>query len=149
VVHSEEDGDGAGQGQHRRGIRAPDLIGHVRGDAAVVGLVSACSTGVVGRRQAVGPHQAPDALLGGPDALVSEARPDLAVALTMEGRRLNDPADAVHQLFVEARPGRASPTSWRTHRLLPGQRSIDCGPGNSPDLAGTSHGVPATASVVG
>src|SRR5262249_45437348 len=53
-------------------------------------------------------HQPPDPLLRGPDALVAEPRPDLAVALAVEGRLGQDAPDVADQLLIWARALRAT-----------------------------------------
>ena len=50
--------------------------------------------------EAVLAHQSPDAFLGGPDALVAEPGPDLAVALAVEGGLGQDAADVPDELLV-------------------------------------------------
>ena len=48
------------------------------------------------------PHQPADPLLGGPDALVAEPSPDLAVALAVERRLGQDAANMVDEFLVRA-----------------------------------------------
>jgi hypothetical protein len=50
--------------------------------------------------KAVLPHQPPDSLLRGPDTLIAEPSPDLAVALAVEGRLGQDAADVADQLLI-------------------------------------------------
>ena len=61
--------------------------------------------------EAVLPHQPPDPLLGGPDALVPEPGPDLAVALPVERRLGQDAPDVADEFLVGAGAERAR-ASW-------------------------------------
>ena len=81
------------------------------------------------RLQAILPHQTPDPLLGGADALVAKPGPDLAVALAVERRLGQDAADVPDQFLVRAGAERAAPPGFRP--LLDGD-----GPLMTPEVDG-------------
>src|SRR5262249_18522373 len=103
VIHRDEDAHLALLGGHRRGhIGAPHLVRAFGDDRAVVGLRAMRMSDALRGLQTVLPHQPPDSLLGGPDALVAEPCPDLAVPLAMERRLGEDAADVAHEFLVRA-----------------------------------------------
>src|SRR5262249_52349873 len=108
-VDGHEDADLTLPGGHGgRHVRAPELVRALGEDRAVVGLGVVRAADPLGGLEAVLPHQPPDPLLGGPEALVAEPGPDLAVALAVEGGPGQDAADVADQLLVGARALRAA-----------------------------------------
>jgi hypothetical protein len=91
-------GDGGGH------IGPPEFVPTVGDDGPVVCLGTVRMPDPLRGLEAMLPHQPPDPLLGGPDALVAEPGPDLAVALAVERRLGQDAADVVDQSLVVARP---------------------------------------------
>jgi hypothetical protein len=63
--------------------------------------------------EAVLPHQPADALLRGPDALVAEPSPDLAIALAVERRPGQDAPDVAGKFLVQAGTERAALPEFR------------------------------------
>jgi hypothetical protein len=83
-------------------VRPPHLVGSFRDDGPVVGVGTVGMANPLRGLEAVGPHEPADALLRGPDALVAEAGPDLAVTLAMERRLGEDATDVADQFLVRA-----------------------------------------------
>src|SRR5436305_12096111 len=73
---------------------------------AVVGLRPAGVAAPPWGPEVMLPHQPPHPLGGRADAPMTEPRPDLAVALAVEGRLGQDGADLADQLLIGARPDR-------------------------------------------
>lgn len=65
-------------------------------------------------------HQPPDPLLRGPEALVAEPGPDLAVALPVEWRLGEDAPHVADEVLVRAGAERTAPLGYRA--LLEGDR---------------------------
>src|SRR5215475_5457045 len=95
-------------------------------------------------QQAMLPHQAQHAALGGADAGEAQPRPDLAMALAMEGTRSEQPADYGDQRLVRHRSDRTRPLPGT--RLLASASSIQRRerrapePGHPQDAIGSATG---------
>ena len=81
------------------------------------------------RLQPVFPHQPAGAVLGGANALETQPRPDLSVALAMERTFLDDPSNVFDQVLIAARSLRASSTR-HTRRFRSGPVFVDGGTRN-------------------
>jgi len=122
MVDGQEDGADSFGGPGAGGVGAPHLVGPVGRDPAVVQVRLRLSARTVGRQQVGGPHEAQDALPGGPDARNAQASPGLAVALAQERRLLDDEPDVVRHLGVGERRLGSTPEGdgWRSCATLPG-----------------------------
>ena len=145
VIDGHEDADLALPGGHGGGhVGPPHLVGPLGDDGPVVGLGAVGMADPLRGLEAVLPHQPPDPLLGGPDALVAEPGPDLAVALAVERRLGQDAADVADQFLVRA--GAERPTLLGFGPLLDGDGllmalEVDRRAGQVPEAADAGQAV--------
>ena len=121
VIDGHEDADLALLGGHGGGhVGPPELVRAVGDDGPVVGLRAVGMADPLRGLEAVLPHQPPDPLLRGPEALVAEPGPDLAVALAVERRLGEDAPDVADEFLVRAGAEWPAPLGFRA--LLDGDR---------------------------
>ena len=94
-------------GHHRGQIAAPHRIDPVGRDRAVVGLRATWPAGTLMCQQAVRPHEPKNTTAAGTDASKAQPRPQLAVALAMEGAVRQKLSDRHHQVLIRHGPARA------------------------------------------
>src|SRR5918912_1485239 len=94
------------------------------------------------REQAVLAHQAADPPGRGADAGVAQPGPDLAVALAVQARRQDLPADVREQLGIGAGADRTATCRDSGGRGTDGcTMAVDRGAGEAPDLGDLNHAV--------
>src|SRR4051812_36291802 len=137
-------------GHHRGQIAAPHRIDPIGGDRAVVGPRAARPAGTLVRQQAALAHEPQDPAPAGADAGEAQPRPQLAVALAMEGAVRQKLADRHHQVLVRHGPERAGALALA--HLGGAAVAIDGRPCNAPevrdpqeavDLGGGGRNLPA------
>src|SRR5918996_1099539 len=122
VIDRDEDRGLPLAGHGRGQVGAPHLVDPLRADRPVVGLRAVRPTDPVRRQQVVLAHQPQDAAFGGADAGEAQPRPDLAMALAVEGTRSEQRADRLDQRLVRHRSDRTRPSPGT--RLLASAMSI-------------------------
>src|SRR5262249_26268057 len=114
VVDSDKDADLALLRGYGRGhVGAPEFVRSIGDDRAGMGLRAVGMSDPLRCLQAVLAHQAPDPLLRGPHAQVTQPGPDLAVALAVERRLAQDMADVADEFLVRAGAERPAPLEFR------------------------------------
>src|SRR3954469_21888117 len=106
VVARHEHGRLALAGHHRGQVGAPHQVDPVGGDAAVVGLRAVRRAHPLVRQEAVLAREPQDAAAAGADAGEAQPRPQLAVALAVEGAGGQELPDLLDQAIVRHRAER-------------------------------------------
>src|SRR3954453_21613106 len=106
-------------GHHRGQIAAPHDIHPLGGDRAVVGPRAARPAGRLVRQQAVLAHEPQDAAPAGADAGEAQPRPQLAVALAVEGAGSQELPDFPDQILVQHRAERPGSLGGGSVRSVP------------------------------
>src|SRR3954454_17816219 len=88
-------------------VGAPYEIDPLGGDGAVVGSRAMRAAGTLIRQQAMPAHEPQDAAPTGADAGEAQPRPQLAMALAMEGAVRQKLSDRYHQVLIRHGPERA------------------------------------------
>src|SRR3954453_23325135 len=96
-------------GHHRGRVGPPHQVDPVRGDRAVVGPRAVPTPGTPVRQQAVLTREPQDAAPAGADPREAQPRPQLAIALTVEGAVLRQLPDLPDQGRVRHRADRPRP----------------------------------------
>jgi hypothetical protein len=145
IIDGDEDRDRAMLDGERRGhVGSPHGVDGLRDDCAVVVARTARSTHAGRGLQAVLPHQAAHPLLRGAQALVTQSRPDLPVALAMEGADDEHLPDRLDQRGVGHRPLWARPAPRRRRRFRCAAAAVDPRPCDAPGAADPGDTVAAT-----
>ena len=121
----------------------PHRVDPLGDDRAVVVARAAGAAHPARRREAVLTHQAAHALLGGAQAPVAQPRPDLAVALAVEGALGQHPPDRRHEADVVHRSQRSWPPSRRRRHVGGSAQSVDARARDAPDPADAGDAVSA------
>src|SRR5262249_23269522 len=145
VIDRDKDADLTLLGRHGRGhVGAPELVGPVGGDRAVVGLRAVGMPDSGRGLEAVLAHQPADALLGGPEALVAEPGPDLGVALAVERRLGQDAPDVADEFLVRTGAEGPAPLGFGTLIDRDGplmSPEVDAGAGQVPEAADAEQAI--------
>ena len=134
MIDGDEDGDlavldGEGCGH----VGSPHPVDGLRDDRPVVVARAAGAAHAGRRREAILAHQAAHPLPRGAQALVTQPRPDLPIALAVEGTVRENLPDGFDQRGVGHQPLRPRPAPWHGRHGSRAPAPIDPGPGNAPD----------------
>src|SRR3954469_10280727 len=136
-------------GHHRGRVGPPHQVDPVRGDRAVVGPRAVPTPGTPVRQQAVLTREPQDAAPAGADPREAQPRPQLAIALTVEGAVLQQLPDLPDQGLVRHRADRPRPPPLAAIRAAV---AVDGRPRHAPQardpldpvrLGGGGRGLPA------
>src|ERR1019366_5942536 len=128
------DGDGLGH------VSPPHLVDLVGDDGSVMYFLVP-TFGAMGREQSVFAHHPPDASRAGANSIVTQARPNLAVALAMKAGCSDLLADMIGEFCVQARADRSRTMPDRRRRRF--EKTVHAGARNAPDAGNPGQAIAA------